>query len=75
MTHDVPPCLTALEAAELAEEAAARAAEALRAVLAVDARPGAAMIPLTQACRAWGVSKDAGLKQARRGLGRKIAGQ
>ncbi len=60
-------CLAALEAPE-------KAADALRAVLG--GRPlRRGHGPLVQACRAWGVSKDAALKRASRGLGRKIAGQ
>lgn len=68
-------CLAALEAAERAATAYGRAAEALRAVLAVDVSPDADMVPLAAACRSWGISKDAGLKRARRGGGRKIAGR
>ncbi|MFE1601602.1 hypothetical protein [Methylobacterium sp. ID0610] len=61
-------CLAALEAAE-------RAADALRAVLARrDASP-AELVPLAEACRAWGCTKDAARKRARRGQGRKIAGR
>lgn len=61
-------CLAALDAAE-------RAAQALRAVLGAPPSEPAEMVPLSQACRVWGVSKDAALKRARRGLGRKIAGR
>ena len=68
-------CLAAIEAAGQAAEAAERAREALRALLAADTRLDADMVPLTVACRAWGISKDAGLKRARRGGGRKIAGR
>ena len=58
-------CLAALDAAE-------RAAATLRAVLGCET---ADMVPLAEACRAWGVSKETALKRARRGLGRKIAGR
>ena len=61
-------CLAALEAAE-------QAAQALRAVLDAHALTDGDMVPLADACRAWGVSKDTALKRARRGLGRKIAGR
>lgn len=61
-------CLAALDAAE-------RAAHALRVVLGAAPGEPADMVPLSQACRAWGVSKEAALKRARRGLGRKIAGR
>ena len=61
-------CLAALEAAE-------QAAEALRAVLGVCGRPSTELVPLAIACRAWGVSKETGLKRAQRGLGLKIAGR
>lgn len=58
-------CLAALEAAD-------RAAAALRAVLA---NKPPEWVPLSVACAAWGVSKEAGLKRARRGAGRKVAGR
>lgn len=61
-------CLAALEAAELATQA-------LRMALGAEAPAEVDMVPLAAACRAWGVSKDAGLKRVRRGIGRKIAGR
>ncbi|WP_288586496.1 hypothetical protein [uncultured Methylobacterium sp.] len=39
------------------------------------AQPANNLMPLAEACRIWGVSKDAGLKRARRGLGVKVAGR
>ena len=70
-------CLAALDAAARAGDAAARAAETLRAVLGVQARPNSETVPLAVACRAWGISKEAGLKRLRRepGLGRKVSGR
>lgn len=64
-------CLAALEAAD-------RAAAALRAVLAAEEAaqaPAPDLVPLAHAVRAWGITKDAALKRARRGAGRKVDGR
>ena len=61
-------------ALQMALRATERAADALRAVLATPVEPNDLM-PLSEACRHWGLSKDAGRKKARRGAGRKIAGR
>lgn len=57
-----------------ARDAAQRTVDALDAILAAHADPGD-MVPLAEACRAWGVTKDTALKRASRGLGRKVGGR
>jgi hypothetical protein len=71
MTPDERACLLA------ALRTAKATVASIEAALARDgASPvPAGMVPLAVACRAWNVSKDTGIKRARRGQGRKIAGR